>query len=134
MIPAPKMSDVFMDLSAKAEPFLNGRAHQGMAIGARNILEKIQEELEQALEQHPDYAILITGYSLGAGICQLAAMELLQQQKSNVRCISYGAPLVFVKDAEGEDHGNNLFTVVCSHGKLSGGDLKKIEKLFLQMD
>ncbi len=30
MIPAPKMSDVFMDLYATAEPFLHGKAHKGM--------------------------------------------------------------------------------------------------------
>jgi len=41
MIPAPKMRDVFMDLWADAEPFLNGEAHQGMALGAKNILNKV---------------------------------------------------------------------------------------------
>ena len=41
MIPTPKMKDVFMDLHADAEPFLDGVAHRGMAVGARNILGKI---------------------------------------------------------------------------------------------
>jgi hypothetical protein len=99
MLPAPKMSDVFMDLCATAEPFLNGRAHRGMAVGARNIMDKIESLLEQTMEDHPDYGILVTGYSLGAGICQLVAMEL-SETKENVRCISYGAPLVFEAEPE----------------------------------
>ena len=88
MIPAPKMSDVFMDLYATAEPFLNGHAHRGMAIGAKNILKKCSEHLQEALEQNPGYGILVTGYSLGAGISQLVAMQLLQDYP-NVRCIRY---------------------------------------------
>ena len=90
-----------MDLCATAEPFLHGKAHRGMAIGARNILSKIQDKLQEAMDQNPEYGVLVTGYSLGAGICQLVAMELLQTQP-NVRCISYGAPLVFEADLQGE--------------------------------
>ena len=41
MIPTPKMKDVFMDLHADAEPFLDGVAHRGFARGAKNILGKI---------------------------------------------------------------------------------------------
>ena len=52
------------------------------------------------MDQNPEYGILVTGYSLGAGICQLVAMELLEKQP-NVRCISYGAPLVFEADLQG---------------------------------
>ena len=40
MIPAPNMKDVFMDLQADHEDFLHGKAHKGMAIGAKNILVK----------------------------------------------------------------------------------------------
>ena len=64
---APKISDVFMDLCATAEPFMHGRAHRGMVIGARNILEKVHTQLKEAIERNPSYGILVTGYSLGAG-------------------------------------------------------------------
>ena len=56
----------------------------------------------------------MTGYSLGAGICQLVAMDLLQE-RPNVRCISYGAPLIFAPDSENPDPhsaGQHLYTVV----------------------
>ena len=41
MIPAPNMKDVIMDLQADSEQFLHGKAHKGMAFGARNILVTI---------------------------------------------------------------------------------------------
>ena len=47
MIPQPKMSDVFMDLAADAVPFRDGKAHQGMAVGAQNILAKCSEPLSK---------------------------------------------------------------------------------------
>ena len=110
------MSDVFMDLCATAEPFLHGKAHRGMAIGARNILSKIQDKLQEATEQNPEYGVLVTGYSLGAGICQLVAMELLQTQP-NVRCISYGAPLVFEADLQGmHSFGVIVISIVKKNG------------------
>lgn len=137
MIPAPKMSDVFMDLYATAEPFLNGKAHRGMAIGAKNILEKIETLLEQAVQDHPDYGILVTGYSLGAGICQLVAMDLQTSQKFQVpvRCISYGAPLVFLPDHpdDSDEVGKNLFTVVCSHDGLASASLCTVSRLLAQV-
>ena len=60
--------------------------------------------------------ILVTGYSLGAGISQLVAMDLLRE-RPNVRCISYGAPLIFAPDIDNpepdNDAGQHLYTVVC---------------------
>ena len=59
----------------------------------------------------------MTGYSLGAGISQLVAMDLLQE-RPNVRCISYGAPLIFAPDIDNPEPDNNagqhLYTVVCN--------------------
>ena len=135
MMPAPKMADVFMDLYATAEPFMHGKAHRGMAIGARNILTKTNSLLREAVDQYPHYGILVTGYSLGAGICQLVAMELLQE-RPNIRCISYGAPLVFEADLgveANDDYGKNLYTVVCSHDGLASASLCTVSKLFAQV-
>lgn len=133
MIPAPKMSDVFMDLYATAEPFLNGQAHRGMAIGARNIRKKISDLLGEAMENNPDYGILVTGYSLGAGICQLVAMDLQQDLSTQVRCISYGAPLVYSDESGCQELGENLFTVVCSHDGLASASLATVSRLFAQI-
>jgi hypothetical protein len=45
MIPAPNMKDVFMDLQADADQFLHGKAHKGMAQGAKNILVQINSKI-----------------------------------------------------------------------------------------
>ena len=33
--------------------------------------------LKETLESHSDYNVMVIGYSLGAGICQLAVMDML---------------------------------------------------------
>jgi len=135
MIPAPKMSDVFMDLHASAIDFCGGKAHAGMAIGGRNILDKIKDLLQEAIDNNPDYGILVTGYSLGAGICQLVAMDLLQE-RPNVRCISYGAPLIFAPDSENPDPhsaGQHLYTVVCNHDGLASASVNTVTRLMAQV-
>ena len=65
MFPAPKVQDIVMDLRAETTPFLNGVAHEGMAIGANNILEKTFDVVRETIENNPDYSIIVAGYSLG---------------------------------------------------------------------
>ena len=59
MIPVPRMMDVFLDLAAEAVPFMEGRAHRGMAMGCDNIIEKASEALTKARRDYPDYGVLI---------------------------------------------------------------------------
>ena len=72
------MRDVFMDLYAESVPFLNGKGHQGMVIGATNILKLTINKISKTLEENPGYNLMVIGYSLGAGICQLVAMDLIE--------------------------------------------------------
>ena len=44
-----------MDLHATAIDFAGGKAHAGMAIGARNILDRIKDLLQEAVDNNPDY-------------------------------------------------------------------------------
>ncbi|QQP56167.1 Uncharacterized protein FKW44_000747 [Caligus rogercresseyi] len=125
MIPAPEMQDVFMDLYADSEPFLHGHAHRGMAIGCRNILERILPHIVSTLEENPDYEIMVTGYSLGAGISQLVTMELLEGQSrerlpSNVviRCFNYGTPPVFCSDKYDEYKCPNVYSITFNNDGL----------------
>ena len=82
--------------------------------------------------QYPIYKPFISGYSLGAGICQLVAMALLQKGRPNVRCISYGAPLVFASDVDNPE-GQHLFTVVCSHDGLASASVATLSRLLAQV-
>ncbi len=138
MIPAPKMKDVFMDLYADAMPFLDGEAHMGMALGARNIMDKIRPEVSRVLQEHPDYNVMVIGYSLGAGICQLLAMDLVDGESKSVlpegtqvRCISFGAPPVF-KCGRGK-RCPNIFSVVYNNDGLASASVSTVTKLFMQI-
>lgn len=140
MMPAPNMKDVFMDLQADAEDFLHGKAHKGMAVGARNILNRCIDCLVEATNAHPDYGLLVTGYSLGAGIGHLVTMDLVEGECApllpetvDVRCITYGAPPVFV-DAENESYKcQNIFSVICSNDGLVSASLLTVTKLLQQV-
>eukprot|EP00096_Caligus_rogercresseyi_P013995 TRINITY_DN6551_c0_g1_i1.p1 TRINITY_DN6551_c0_g1~~TRINITY_DN6551_c0_g1_i1.p1 ORF type:complete len:480 (-),score=126.21 TRINITY_DN6551_c0_g1_i1:878-2317(-) len=140
MIPAPEMQDVFMDLYADSEPFLHGHAHRGMAIGCRNILERILPHIVSTLEENPDYEIMVTGYSLGAGISQLVTMELLEGQSrerlpSNVviRCFNYGTPPVFCSDKYDEYKCPNVYSITFNNDGLISASLTNVVKLFMQI-
>jgi len=99
--PAPNMHDIIMDLRAGSQPFMGGEAHAGMAIGAENILAKVEEHLKSALAREPNFSLLVIGYSLGAGLAQLVTARLLEGPETElvdgtkVRCLAFGAPPVF---------------------------------------
>ena len=141
MIPQPKMSDVFMDLAADAVPFIEGRAHKGMAVGTDNILAKATEALVQARRDHPDYGVLVTGYSLGAGIAPLLTMKLLagmvdlNGEPPSIRCISYGAPPVY-EPPQGNQVAfavSNIYNVVNDNDGLTSASLNTVCKFFEQI-
>ena len=139
MIPAPKMKDVFMDLYADSTAFLNGEGHMGMVLGAKNIMRNTINKISETLEQNPGYNIMVIGYSLGAGICQFVAMDLLEgeskfrlPENTDVRCISFGSPPVF-KPSEPGYKCPNIFSVVYNNDGLSSASTASVTKLFMQI-
>ena len=100
--PAPSVPDIVMDLRADSMAFLGGRAHKGMALGARNVMALVLDRLVEVLEGDATLSLLVTGYSLGAGMAQLVTASLLQGQEAarlpqgtKVRCIAFAAPPVY---------------------------------------
>merc|ERR1712025_667090 len=97
------MGDIVMDLRAERTSFLDGEAHEGMAIGANNILDKTFHVIRETIENNPDYSIIVAGYSLGAGLAQLFTAQLLanDQYRSqlppdvDIKALCYGSPPVF---------------------------------------
>jgi len=105
IFPTPNIHDVIMDLRAETEPFLDGVGHAGMVIGTKNILDKSFTEVLEALESNPSFSILVVGYSLGAGLAQLYAAQLLDgeyasqlPEDTKIRALCYGAPPVYRSD------------------------------------
>ncbi len=140
MMPTPKMKDVFMDLHADAEPFLRGVAHRGMAAGALNILSKITPKVVEVLEANPGYNVMVIGYSLGAGICQLAVMEMLQADSlvpdgTEIRCINFGSPPIYKSNQSGDGDCScpNIFSVVYNNDGLCSASAASVTRLFMQI-
>ncbi|KAH9809883.1 hypothetical protein DFH28DRAFT_903938 [Melampsora americana] len=79
------LSDILVDLTCQYEPILveGGDpekaylAHSGMlhsALRLRHQSSLVHQELKQALLDHPDYGLIITGHSLGGGVASLLAV------------------------------------------------------------
>ncbi|EGG09588.1 uncharacterized protein MELLADRAFT_77122 [Melampsora larici-populina 98AG31] len=79
------LSDILVDLTCQYEPIMveGGDsekaylAHSGMlhsALRLRHQSSLVHQELKQALLDHPDYGLIITGHSLGGGVASLLAV------------------------------------------------------------
>lgn len=103
IFPAPNIYDIVMDIRAETEPFLDGEAHAGMVIGARNLMSRSWEAVREAVTSNSGYSILVVGYSLGAGLAQLYTAQLLESEDkmqelpsdTKIRALCYGAPPVY---------------------------------------
>ena len=93
------LRDALTDLTAEAKPLdcpeipQNCKVHNGMLMAARNVLKKLQGSnlLHRAFSGYPDYTLVITGHSLGAGTATILSM-ILRSQYPNLRCYAYSPP------------------------------------------
>lgn len=91
--------DFLTDIAADSDVFEceglppGSMAHRGMIIGAKVILRQLREQkiLERAFNTHPNYDLMVTGHSLGAGIGILLAF-LLRPQYPNVKVYAFATP------------------------------------------
>ena len=81
------LSDILTDLTFDFETIAveRGRSdkhyqvHSGMLASTRRLCNEnstVMQTLRLALEDNPDYGLVITGHSLGGGVAALAAVEL----------------------------------------------------------
>lgn len=68
-------------------------AHRGMLQSANFVLRQLEskEILKQTFMQYPNYHLVITGHSLGAGAAVLLSI-LLKPSYPKVRCFSFSPP------------------------------------------
>jgi len=75
--------------------------HKAMLAGAKEVLKRTQEAMEQAFAANPGFKLMVTGHSLGAGTSCLCAMLLkagefgrLDKKAAAIRCFAYAPPPV----------------------------------------
>ncbi len=91
--------DALTDLAAMTDPIsveglpVGWTAHRGMLQSASFVLRQLQsrETLKCALAQYPNYHLVITGHSLGAGAAVLLSI-LLKPSYPRVRCFAFSPP------------------------------------------
>lgn len=91
--------DALTDLAAMTDPIsveglpVGWTAHRGMLQSANFVLRQLEskEILKQTFMQYPNYHLVITGHSLGAGAAVLLSI-LLKPSYPKVRCFSFSPP------------------------------------------
>lgn len=94
----------FLQQAGRDEEFLgllNGHAHYAILCGALKILRETKSELIRLLDKYPEYKLVVTGHSLGAGTAVLATLEILLGSDpfvapSRVKCIALAPPPGFL--------------------------------------
>jgi len=134
VFPTPAPLDILMDLAAHSSPFLQGVAHAGLGAGAERLTRTAIPKVSEVLSSHPDYDLLITGYSLGAGLAQLVALKLEEEQllpsQTKVTVIGYGSPPVF--SSRSLPVLTNVFLVQNGEDGLSGASLRNVKDVLLK--
>ncbi|XP_076236236.1 diacylglycerol lipase-beta [Calliopsis andreniformis] len=93
------LRDIFTDIAADSEIFdCDGvppglMAHRGMIIGAKVILKQLNENkiLERAFNTYPQFNLMLTGHSLGAGIAILLGF-LLRTRYPDIKVYAFSTP------------------------------------------
>ena len=101
------ISGLKIDAAGFSRPFLDGRAHAGIADRAEYLWRKVELQVLGALTKNPGCNFVITGHSLGAGAAALLAMklnyEMLTQpnhplKEVKVKCFAFACPPVYYHD------------------------------------
>jgi hypothetical protein len=100
------ITDVGTDLCADSAKFLGGFAHRGMIVSATFIWKKINKILSIGAQEHPDYALVFTGHSLGAAVSSIVCAGQkrkiwappLTHDFKNMFSIGVGSPACFTRE------------------------------------
>lgn len=108
--------DMLTDVSADAEKLdVEGHeiyGHRGIVNNSRYILGKLRELqlLENAFQRHPDYKLVVSGHSLGAGVAAILAI-LLRDRYPDIKAYAFSPPGGLI-NAEGVLYTQDFVTAV----------------------
>ncbi|DAZ96127.1 TPA: hypothetical protein N0F65_008706 [Lagenidium giganteum] len=83
--------DFCTDICVVNEPFRDGEGHRGIVHAASWLVKSVQEDLVQLQEEYPDYKVILTGHSLGAGAAALASIQMKEVLPS-LECYAFATP------------------------------------------
>jgi sn1-specific diacylglycerol lipase len=93
------LRDTVTDLTAEAKPLETPglppefKAHSGMILAAKHVYDKLDQlrVLQKAMAQYPEYNLIFTGHSLGAGTATILSI-MMRPRYPNIRCYAYSPP------------------------------------------
>lgn len=99
------VSDLFIDVKGYTHSFCGGSAHKGIADRIHHLWEnkETQDTITKALKENPEYDLILTGHSLGAGAACLLTIKLHHDRvfpETNIRCFAFAPPPVYLQSLE----------------------------------
>jgi hypothetical protein len=80
------VQEIVVDIASYSrDGFCGGEAHEGMATMAERLWQVVGPTIVDTLHDHPDFDLVVTGHSLGAGTASLLTILLKQQQLQQQR-------------------------------------------------
>ncbi|KAI7796875.1 diacylglycerol lipase-beta [Triplophysa rosa] len=137
------LKDVLTDLSAECENFtvegVSGTcyAHKGISQAANYIYKKLVNDgiLSQAFNIAPEYKLVITGHSLGAGTASLLAV-LLRSTHPTLECYAFSPPGGLLSKALADYSKQFIISVVLGKDlvpRLSIPNMEDLKRRILKM-
>lgn len=117
------LSGAIVDIQGMSAPFcaesgLKAHGHKGIAEMAQNLWNHSGKEVEAVLAKHPDYKLVITGHSLGAGTSCLLTLYLcvndIFPEDRVVECFAFAPPPTFFQMTSDDNTGCNQPSGPCS--------------------
>lgn len=130
------ISDVFTDLAARPGEFTafgfpeNTFAHYGMIMCVNQILKNLESDnlLDKILAAHPEYQLVITGHSLGAGLSILVGAKL-RSKYTDLKVFAFATPNGLLTREAAKYVEQFAFTIVIGDDCIARMSLDAVESL-----
>lgn len=131
------MNDAVIDLLAEQEEFLDGTAHSGMLQAAFRVMNDSAKVLKDAFQTYPDYRLVITGHSLGAGVSAIIHLGIRagtfqEVLPSNIplKTVLLAPPPIYKAPEIPEELTNEIFTFVVGNDCIPRASISNMRDFF----
>jgi sn1-specific diacylglycerol lipase len=121
------LHDGLVDLSCTPCDFLNGKAHSGFVNSAAKLASKLKPIVDNTLEMHPGFKLVLTGHSLGAAMASMLALDWIDQYQ-DLQCYAFAAPCVASLEVA-LLHSDQIFSFVHGSDMVSRWSLQTTKSL-----